>query len=105
MQLWVGRYAIHKLTLNPFLLHKLSLWKKYKLNSAVLQMDGTKLLKFIIQQAYPSKWSNMFLQVQRYEAGSTIYGPHTLQAYLNQYAYLLEAALSVRNVFLQFWEF
>jgi neutral ceramidase len=29
-------------------------------------------------------------QMQRYEAGSTIYGPNTLQAYLEQYAYLTE---------------
>ncbi|CAG0890551.1 unnamed protein product [Darwinula stevensoni] len=36
--------------------------------------------------------------VQRYEAGSTIYGPHTLQAYLNQYVYLLESVLSGATV-------
>jgi neutral ceramidase len=27
-------------------------------------------------------------QVQRYEGGSTLYGPHTLQAYIQQYVYL-----------------
>ena len=34
-------------------------------------------------------------QMQRYEAGSTIYGPNTLQAYLEQYAYLTENLLMV----------
>ena len=29
-------------------------------------------------------------QMQRYEAASTIYGPHTLQAYQQQYAFLAE---------------
>ncbi|GBP78312.1 Neutral ceramidase [Eumeta japonica] len=32
-------------------------------------------------------------QVQRYEAASTIYGPHTLDIFLNKFAELLEAAL------------
>ena len=34
-------------------------------------------------------------QMQRYEAGSTIYGPNTLRAYLEQYAYLAENLLMV----------
>ena len=34
-------------------------------------------------------------QMQRYEAGSTIYGPNTLRAYLDQYAYLAENLLMV----------
>ena len=35
-------------------------------------------------------------QKQRYEAASTIFGPHTLRAYLEQYAYLTEKMLNVR---------
>ena len=35
-------------------------------------------------------------QRQRYEAASTIFGPHTLRAYLEQYAYLTEKMLNVR---------
>ena len=34
-------------------------------------------------------------QRQRYEAASTIYGPHTLKAYQDQFAYLTEAMLQV----------
>ena len=34
-------------------------------------------------------------QVQRYEAASTIFGPHTLLAYQQQYIYLLENMLLV----------
>ena len=34
-------------------------------------------------------------QKQRYEAASTIFGPHTLRAYLEQYAYLTEKMLNV----------
>ena len=34
-------------------------------------------------------------QMQRYEAGSTIYGPNTLRAYLEQYASLAENLLMV----------
>ena len=34
-------------------------------------------------------------QKQRYEGASTIYGPHTLRAYLQQYAYLTEKLLNV----------
>ena len=34
-------------------------------------------------------------QRQRYEAASTIYGPHTLRAYLQQYAFLTEKLLNV----------
>jgi hypothetical protein len=32
-----------------------------------------------------------FVQVQRYEGASTIYGPHTLTLYLNQYHKLASA--------------
>ena len=32
---------------------------------------------------------------QRYEAASTIFGPHTLRAYLDQFKYLTEAMLQV----------
>ena len=35
-------------------------------------------------------------QKQRYEGASTIYGPHTLKAYLQQYANLTEKLLNVR---------
>ncbi|PIK42872.1 Neutral ceramidase B [Apostichopus japonicus] len=35
-------------------------------------------------------------QVQRYEGASTIYGPHTLQAYLNQYEKLSKALKKVK---------
>ena len=34
-------------------------------------------------------------QLQKYEAASTIFGPHTLNAYLDQYAYLTEKLLKV----------
>ena len=34
-------------------------------------------------------------QEQRYEAGSTLYGPHTLQAYLIQFSYLTKNLLQV----------
>ena len=34
-------------------------------------------------------------QRQRYEAASTIYGPHTLKSYQDQFAYLTEAMLQV----------
>ena len=34
-------------------------------------------------------------QLQKYEAASTIFGPHTLNAYLDQYAYLTESLLKV----------
>ena len=34
-------------------------------------------------------------QMQKYEAASTIFGPHTLNAYLDQYAYLTERLLKV----------
>ena len=34
-------------------------------------------------------------QKQRYEGASTIYGPHTLRAYLQQYAYLTEKLFNV----------
>ena len=34
-------------------------------------------------------------QRQRYEAASTIYGPHTLKAYLEQYAFLTDKMLNV----------
>ncbi len=37
-------------------------------------------------------------QKQRYEAASTLYGPHTLQAYQQQYKYLTKSLLSVRPV-------
>ena len=36
-----------------------------------------------------------FLFRQRYEAASTIYGPHTLRAYMQQYAILTEKILNV----------
>lgn len=36
-------------------------------------------------------------QKQRYEAGSTIYGPHTLRAYQQQYQYLTENLMQVRS--------
>ena len=41
-------------------------------------------------------------QRQRYEAASTIFGPHTLRAYMEQYAYLTEKMLNVR-IFLYFF--
>ena len=37
----------------------------------------------------------IFLFRQRYEAASTIYGPHTLRAYMQQYAILTEKILNV----------
>jgi len=37
-------------------------------------------------------------QRQRYEAASTIFGPHTLRAYLEQYAYLTEKMLNNEKV-------
>ena len=49
-------------------------------------------------------------QKQRYEGASTIYGPHTLRAYLQQYAYLTEKLLNVSYYLLQcnmpvYWNF
>lgn len=35
-------------------------------------------------------------QAQRYEAASTIYGPHTLDIYLNKYAELTNDLVEVR---------
>lgn len=40
----------------------------------------------------------LLLQVQRYEAASTIYGPHTLQAYLNQYEKLATHLKKVKKL-------
>merc|ERR1719369_2347651 len=37
-------------------------------------------------------------QRQRYEAASTIYGPHTLKAYLDQFAFLTEKLLNDEKV-------
>ena len=37
-------------------------------------------------------------QRQRYEAASTIFGPHTLKAYQDQYTYLTEAMLQVYQI-------
>ncbi|XP_064644788.1 uncharacterized protein LOC135498445 [Lineus longissimus] len=37
-------------------------------------------------------------QIQRYEGASTIYGPHTLQAYVLQYSKLAEALATHRNI-------
>ena len=37
-------------------------------------------------------------QGQRYEAASTIYGPHTLRAYQEQFAYLTEKLVKVSDV-------
>lgn len=37
-------------------------------------------------------------QKQRYEAGSTIYGPHTLTIYLKQYEHLTKALVKVREL-------
>ena len=37
-------------------------------------------------------------QRQRYEAASTIFGPHTLKAYQDQYTYLTEAILQVYQI-------
>ena len=34
-------------------------------------------------------------QMQKYEGASTIFGPHTLNEYLDQYAYLTERLLKV----------
>ena len=34
-------------------------------------------------------------QMQKYEAASTIFGPHTLNTYLDQYSYLTEKLLKV----------
>lgn len=38
-----------------------------------------------------------FLQVQRYEAASTIYGPHTLSAYIQLFRVLAKAIATVIN--------
>ena len=37
-------------------------------------------------------------QQQRYEAASTIYGPHTLRAYQDQYTLLTKAILQVNSI-------
>ncbi len=44
---------------------------------------------------YVTTWEEY--QEQRYEAASTIYGPHTLAAYLAKYTELTEALISVRE--------
>ena len=36
------------------------------------------------------------LQEQRYEAASTVYGPHTLSAYLQEFSTLAKALATVR---------
>ena len=40
-------------------------------------------------------------QLQRYEAASTIYGPHTLKAYVEQFNYLTKKILKVRENLIQ----
>ena len=40
------------------------------------------------------------LQAQRYEGGSTIYGPHTLEAYVNVYMNLSNAMIKVRSIYI-----
>lgn len=42
---------------------------------------------------YITTWEEY--QVQRYEAASTIYGPHTCSAYMQQYSYLAAAMVKV----------
>jgi neutral ceramidase len=37
-------------------------------------------------------------QIQRYEGASTIYGPHTLGAYMKQYPFLLEEMIAQREI-------
>jgi neutral ceramidase len=44
---------------------------------------------------YIATWEEY--QVQRYEGASTIYGPHTLRAYMDKYTYLTENMLKVRR--------
>ncbi|XP_059097866.1 putative neutral ceramidase C [Tigriopus californicus] len=69
-------------------------------------MAGRRLRESIIASAYPDNvevviagLSNVYThyvttyeeyQNQRYEGASTIYGPHTLRAYQQQYSYLME---------------
>ena len=36
-----------------------------------------------------------YFQEQRYEGGSTIFGPHTLEAYIQQFVMLAEALAKV----------
>ena len=62
--------------------------------------QGTEDLKVVIaglSNAY-THYVTTFeeYQRQRYEAASTIFGPHTLRAYMDQYAYLTEKMLNVR---------
>ena len=62
--------------------------------------QGTENLKVVIaglSNAY-THYITTFeeYQRQRYEAASTIFGPHTLRAYMEQYAYLTEKMLNVR---------
>ena len=48
---------------------------------------------------YIATWEEY--QKQRYEAASTIYGPHTLAAYIQQYTRLMEVKFSLfEEVFL-----
>ena len=44
---------------------------------------------------YIATWEEY--QIQRYEGASTIYGPHTLQAYMDKYSNLVEDMLKVRS--------
>lgn len=37
--------------------------------------------------------------IQRYEGASTIYGPHTLEAYMQQYTYMVDSLAKVRRNF------
>ena len=45
---------------------------------------------------YITTWDEY--QVQRYEAASTIFGPHTCAAYRQQYTFLVEAILNVSTL-------
>jgi neutral ceramidase len=45
----------------------------------------------------------MSVQIQRYEGASTIYGPHTHAAYLDQYKKLTRSIFKVRNWFIKFF--
>ena len=63
--------------------------------------QGTENLKVVIaglSNAY-THYITTFeeYQRQRYEAASTIFGPHTLRAYMEQYTYLTEKMLNVRS--------
>lgn len=64
--------------------------KNVKLNEMFTDQSCLRLAACVCADTY-----NLCFQVQRYEGASTIYGPHTLSAYLQKYRGLARAIAQV----------